>query len=134
MFALFGSAAMEKWVPPCPPGLKLGWSPLISVHVPPPAYAPLPELPVRLNVLLLMTVMKKSPLAAVLPVTPAMRTWSPLLNPWPLEVMTMGAALLALVIGADSSSVCGRSIAVQAPPRLPERKKPRIWPLLMMPT
>src|SRR5262245_50155918 len=45
------------------------------------------------------------PLAAVLPRTPVMVTWSPLAKPCPLLVMTIGPALLASVIGAASVSL-----------------------------
>src|SRR5688572_17107371 len=81
-----------------------------------------------------MRVTTKSALAAVLPVTPVIRTESLLFSPWLFEVMTIGEALLALAIGVLPSSVRGRSIAVQFAPWSGERKKPASRPLLMMPT
>jgi len=49
----------------------------LSELVPPPAYAPLPVVPVRLNVVGVRTMIENVPFAAVLPVTPDTVTLSP---------------------------------------------------------
>ena len=67
-------------------------------NTPPPAYAPEPVLPFREKDAGDSTVTKKVPLAARLPVTPLMTTWSKLCSPCgAAQTSTMGAVLLAAV-------------------------------------
>src|SRR5262245_15461069 len=80
----------------------------VSDQVPPPAYgdAGLPVVPLRLNWVELMRVTVKLPLAAVLPVTPAIVTRVPVVKPCgPAVVMRMGPAdeLLAPVMAGKGS-------------------------------
>src|ERR1700733_6616051 len=66
--------------------------------VPPLVHAPLPVVPVSVKVVGPVTVMRKVPLAAVLPTTPAMVTCIPVSSPLAMEVVIwIGEALEAAV-------------------------------------